>query len=220
MSLASLVIRVLLSGLMGGLIGLEREIHGCAAGLRTHILVSIGSALFMVSSIYMSIGYGHLGTVDPSRIAAGIVTGIGFLGAGAIIRYGWSIRGLTTAASIWTVAAIGMSVGAGLYMPAAVTTIVVVAVLFLSRIEDFMESRMQSSTLAVAVSMDRKTGLEEVKSIIEVYGGRIKRISSEDIAGGKSRRFLFDVLVYYSAHRRDIISDIASLPGIEEVEFK
>ncbi len=220
MELSTLVVRILLSGLMGALVGLEREIHGCAAGLRTHILVSIGSALFMISSIYMSVSYSHLGQVDPSRIAAGIVTGIGFLGAGAIIRYGWSIRGLTTAASIWTVAAIGMAVGAGLYTPAAVTTVVVVAVLFLSRIEEFMESRMQSSTLVVAVNLDKKTGLDEVKSIVEVYGGRIKRISSEDIAGGKSRRFLFDVLVYYSAHRGDIVSDIASLPGVEEVEFK
>jgi len=220
MELSTLVIRILLSGLLGALVGLEREIHGCAAGLRTHILVSIGSALFMISSIFMSIGYSHLGQVDPSRIAAGIVTGIGFLGAGAIIRYGWSIRGLTTAASIWTVAAIGMAVGAGLYTPAAVTTIVVVVVLFLSRIEEFMESRMQSSTLAVAVNLDKKTGLDEVKSIIEVYGGRIKKISSEEASGGKSRRFLFDVLVYYSAHRRDILSDIASLPGVEEVEFR
>lgn len=220
MALATLVIRILLSGLMGGLIGLEREIHGCAAGLRTHILVSIGSALFMISSIYMSVGYSHLGTVDPSRIAAGVVTGIGFLGAGAIIRYGWSIRGLTTAASIWTVAAIGMAVGSGLYMPAAVTTIVVVAVLFLSRIEDFMTARVKSNTLAVAVNLDKKTGLDEVKSIIEVYGGRIRKISSEDMAGGRSRRFLFDVLVYYSARRRDIVSDIASLPGVEEVEFR
>ncbi|MFH1552492.1 MAG: MgtC/SapB family protein, partial [Candidatus Omnitrophota bacterium] len=111
MSSLVILLRILMSALFAGCIGIEREIHGRAAGLRTHILVCVGSTLFMLTSIMVCVNYGHIGQVDPSRIAAGVVTGIGFLGAGAIIRYGASIHGLTTAASIWAVAAVGLAVG-------------------------------------------------------------------------------------------------------------
>jgi len=135
----SIIVRILVAAILGAAVGLEREVHGRAAGLRTHILVCVGSALFMVTSILMSSYHGPMGQVDPSRIAAGVVTGIGFLGAGAIIRSGSGIRGLTTAASIWVIAAIGIAAGAGMYVAAIVTTAVVVVVLFLSRIEEKME---------------------------------------------------------------------------------
>ncbi|MDD3088518.1 MAG: MgtC/SapB family protein [Candidatus Omnitrophica bacterium] len=219
MPIIVVTVRVLLACLMGGLVGLEREIHGCAAGLRTHILVTIGSALFMLVSIFMPVGFGDLGAVDPSRIAANVVTGIGFLGAGAIIRYGWSIRGLTTAASIWAVAAIGLAVGSGMYIPAAITTTVVLAVLFLSRFEDTMESNMHKEVLTVTISSESIKGFDEVKNIVEVYGGKIRKISSEDVNGGKSRRFILDVMVYYSMRRKDMVSDIAVLSGIQEVNI-
>ena len=146
MEIGVIAVRIILSAVLGGLVGLERQIHGRAAGLRTHILVSVGSGLFMLVSILVSSSYGHLGSVDPSRIAAGVVTGIGFLGAGAIIRYESNIKGLTTAASIWAVAAIGLAAGAGLYAPALITTVVVVAVLILSRLEERMELKGDSKT--------------------------------------------------------------------------
>jgi putative Mg2+ transporter-C (MgtC) family protein len=107
-------------------IGFERELRDREAGIRTHLLVSLGSALFTIVSAYgfhefLTSG-GNIVRTDPSRIAAQIVTGIGFLGAGAIIRSGLSVRGLTTAATLWVVAAIGMACGAGYYWPAAATT--------------------------------------------------------------------------------------------------
>ena len=139
MPLEVILLRLLLSTVMAAAIGIEREIHRRAAGLRTHILVSLGSTLFMMTSISVAMSYGVAGDADPSRIAAGVVTGIGFLGAGAIIRYGSSIKGLTTAASIWVVAAIGLAVGAGVYWAAAITTALSVAVLVLSRLEERME---------------------------------------------------------------------------------
>jgi len=139
MGLIDMTVRIVLAAVLGALVGLERQIHGRAAGLRTHILVSVGSSLFMVVSILVSETYGHMGTVDPARIAAGVVTGIGFLGAGAIIRSGNSITGLTTAASVWTISAIGLTSGAGFYAPAVITTLVVVVVLILSRLEERME---------------------------------------------------------------------------------
>lgn len=125
-----LVLRLLLASGLGAAVGYERERAGKPAGLRTHILISLGAALFTLVSIY---GFGAT-TNDASRIAAGVVTGIGFIGAGAIIHGGEGIvAGLTTAASIWTAAAIGLAVGTGMYLLAIVATILVLIVLILPR---------------------------------------------------------------------------------------
>jgi putative Mg2+ transporter-C (MgtC) family protein len=122
-----MVLRLLLAATLGAIIGFQRERAGKAAGLRTHILICVGAALFTIASLY-GFGFG----VDPSRVAAGIVTGIGFLGAGAILhRQGGIVEGLTTAATIWAVAGIGLAVGAGLYLVSAVTMVITLAVLFL-----------------------------------------------------------------------------------------
>jgi putative Mg2+ transporter-C (MgtC) family protein len=123
--------RLLLASLLGSIIGLERERRLWAAGLRTHMLVCVGSCLIMIVSTYGF--FDILGTaniiLDPSRIAAQVVSGIGFLGAGAILLRGDIIRGLTTAASIWAVAGIGLAVGAGLYLAACFTTILIIIIL-------------------------------------------------------------------------------------------
>ena len=110
---------------LGAAVGVERELRDREAGIRTHLLVALGAALFTIVGAY---GFG--GSADPTRIAAQIVTGIGFLGAGAIIRDGLSVRGLTTAASLWIVAAIGMSAGAGYYWPAVAGTAITIFALW------------------------------------------------------------------------------------------
>jgi putative Mg2+ transporter-C (MgtC) family protein len=116
--------RLVLASLLGLAVGFEREIHGHPAGMRTHLLVSLGSAAFTILGVFF---FSSPGTqTDPSRIAAQIVTGIGFLGAGAILKYGTSVRGLTTAASLWATAAVGMAAGAGAWLVAIVTTVLVV----------------------------------------------------------------------------------------------
>ena len=123
-----IIVRLLLAATLGAIIGYQRERHGKAAGLRTNLLISVGSALFTLTSIY---GFGI--TSDPSRVAAGIVTGVGFLGAGAIIRRagGQEVGGLTTAATIWAVAAIGLTAGAGLYLLSVVAAALILVVLLL-----------------------------------------------------------------------------------------
>jgi len=108
-----MILRLVLGFLAGGLIGLERSSRRQVAGLRTHILIATGATLLMLLSIYIPQQFNPQGNNDPGRIAAQVVSGIGFLGAGAIIRLGNSIRGLTTAASLWFVAAVGLAVGAG-----------------------------------------------------------------------------------------------------------
>ena len=131
-----IVLRLVSSIVFGGLIGLERQIHRRTAGLRTHILVSLGSCLIMLTSIYVFDIYNGSAPVDPSRIAAGVITGIGFLVAGTIIREKENVRGLTTAASLWVVAAIGLSVGCGFYKAGLYTSILAfVVLLFLRHIE-------------------------------------------------------------------------------------
>ena len=125
-----MVIRLLAAAGLGAAIGYQREKAGKPAGLRTHVLIAVGAALFTVASVY---GFGPAG--DMSRVAAGVVAGIGFIGAGAIIHRGAGdiVGGLTTAATIWAVAAIGLAAGAGLYLVAGVTTGVTLVVLFLPR---------------------------------------------------------------------------------------
>jgi putative Mg2+ transporter-C (MgtC) family protein len=135
-----IAVRLVVASLLGAGIGLEREIHDHPAGMRTHLLVAVGSAVFTVVSIFGFVdvlGAGQGTPVDPSRVAAQIVTGIGFLGAGAILKFGTTVRGLTTAASLWTVAAIGMAAGAADYILAAVGTAIVVFSLWpLNWVED------------------------------------------------------------------------------------
>lgn len=133
--------KLLLAAVLGGMIGLEREIHGRPAGFRTHLLVSLGSCLFVITSIHFYTLFGNFSGnqpvgVDPGRVAAQVVTGIGFLGAGAIIREKFSVRGLTTAACLWVAAAIGVSCGTGLFgLSITVTLISLASLLFLKRVE-------------------------------------------------------------------------------------
>ena len=128
-----MIVRLLLTLVLSGLIGLERQVHRRDAGLRTHILVALGSCLIMLTSLYVFDIYKDQVALDPVRIAAGVVTGIGFLGAGTIIREPDGVRGLTTAASLWVVAGIGLAVGVGFNRVAIYTTILVLIVLHFLR---------------------------------------------------------------------------------------
>jgi putative Mg2+ transporter-C (MgtC) family protein len=155
---SEVLLRVILAGVFGGAIGAEREIREREAGLRTHMLVSIGAALFTLVSAYGFSDFRFSNasgiTYDPTRIAAQVVTGIGFLGAGAIIRQGLSVRGLTTAASLWVVAAIGIATGAGYYSGALITTVVVLVSLWPLRIIAFrLFERVRPGELRLEVEL-------------------------------------------------------------------
>jgi len=131
---SQVVLRLFLAAVLGGVIGFERQKHNKRiAGLRTHILVTVGSSLIMLVSIYIFEAYAGKAPVDPARIAAGVVTGIGFLGAGTIIRSGENVQGLTTAASLWTVSGIGLAVGCGFYIAGCTASIIALATLYLLR---------------------------------------------------------------------------------------
>jgi len=138
-----LALRLSLGLALGAAIGIERELHRQPAGFRTHSLVALGAALFTIISAYGFIG----DAIDPTRITAQIVSGIGFIGAGTILQHRGNIRGLTTAASLWAVAAIGMAAGAGMVVMAVVGTVLILVVLAVfDRIEAFARRRMNQST--------------------------------------------------------------------------
>jgi putative Mg2+ transporter-C (MgtC) family protein len=150
-----LLLRLGAAALLGSLIGLDRQRLDKSAGLRTHMLVSVGSALVMIVSAYGFDGVLAPGRVvlDPSRVAAQVVSGIGFLGAGAILRKNQSVHGLTTAASIWTVAAVGLAAGGGLYLAATSATILILIILAaIKPLEDRLLGHDRKRTLTIVAS--------------------------------------------------------------------
>ncbi len=146
--ISTVALRLLAAFVLGGVIGLERERRDRPAGLRTHILVTVGAALVMMLSRLVA---GE--DFDPGRIAAGVVTGIGFLGAGTIIRYGADVHGLTTAATIWAASAVGLTVGIGSYSAAVVATaIIFVTLTALRRLERYIGGVTAEQYIAVQLS--------------------------------------------------------------------
>ncbi len=169
-----IIIRLLLAFALGGIIGFEREIHGRVAGLRTHILVCIGACLIMLTSMNIFEIYKGQAQVDPARIAAGVITGIGFLGAGTIIRFKASVRGLTTAASLWVAAAIGLAVGSGFYTGAYTTTgLALASLLLLSKVERRIIKRAWFRVLEVTTSGESEQ-LKKIRNILSDYSIEIK----------------------------------------------
>jgi putative Mg2+ transporter-C (MgtC) family protein len=198
-SFSTVLLKIVVAGLLGGLIGLERDIHGRPAGLRTHILVSIGSALFMIVSLHIYDKYSGMSAdsilkIDPGRIAAQIITGIGFLGAGAIMKSGVNIKGLTTAGSIWVSAGVGMASGISFYMPAFVTTAVaLVTLIFLSKLE-----RMYLKDLyrQLRVKTDNRANvIDDIISQIEKCGISIDNYEYTKNIEGNLTELLFTVRV-------------------------
>ena len=168
-----LVLQLVLATLLGGAIGFERELSGKPAGLRTNILICVGATLFTVLSVRLSAGHG-----DPARVAAQILTGVGFIGAGTILHARGSVTGLTSAATIWVVAAIGMAVGAEAYTEALGATLLVMLVLQgLGWLERFVGRQSTMSHLTVHAKPEAAT-LEELETLVQRTGLGIVRSES------------------------------------------
>lgn len=178
MSFWDMVLRLVVSVILGGLIGMERETHGRPAGLRTHTLVCIGSTLFTICS-YVIAGPHN----DPGRIAAQIVTGVGFLGAGTIIHQGNVVRGLTTAASIWAVAAIGLAVGIGSWTMmslAMVASVLVVLTLYLmGRLDRYLMATHDERLLSITTGREPER-LCEILRLVAEHNARLRSVDTHD----------------------------------------
>lgn len=160
------LVRIVFSFILGMLIGIERETHHQPAGMRTHILICIGSTVVMLISIFIPQTFTNFQNGDPGRIAAQVVSGIGFLGAGAILKFGTDVKGLTTAASIWTMAAIGLAVGAGMFV---IAIIGVVVVLFALTIMDVFEKKVFKERTLRKIELvvkKRNSDLHTIKNLL------------------------------------------------------
>ena len=178
--------RLATAAVLGGAIGFERERQLWAAGIRTHMLVSVGACLVMIVSAY---GFQHVLSephviLDPSRVAAQVVSGIGFLGAGAILLRGEVVRGLTTAASTWAVAAVGLAAGGGLYFAATIATAIILAILAgLKPIEEAYRARAQACTLS-AVAEPGVITAGNLKKLLGLRMSKVRRVMITDVDGG------------------------------------
>lgn len=217
---AVLVFRLVVAATLGAAIGLEREIHEHPAGMRTHLLVALGSAIFTELSIYGFVGLSTGGpstAPDPTRIAAQIVSGIGFLGAGAIIKYGISIRGLTTAASLWAVAAIGLAAGAGSWVIASFGTGIVVLSLWpLNRVA--LRLRGQGRRIVhLRLVLGRLELLGTVTSDLVAQGAEIAGIQSQRLGKGRYEVVL-DLRLAPGSDQQRLIAAVTELPDVEVAE--
>jgi putative Mg2+ transporter-C (MgtC) family protein len=214
--------RIVVAAALGGAVGLERELRDHDAGFRTHMLVAIGSALFTIVSAYAFRGFltggGSVVRADPTRIAAQIVTGIGFLGAGAIIRQGVSVRGLTTAATLWVVAAIGMATGAGYYGGALITTAVVLVSLWPLRIlTRRMTSRLRTDANRLIAQLPTGTSPGPLIDELESLGGRVEAV---EISHEADRRMVvLDVTMPPRADPPRVIARIGELRDVLDVRW-
>ena len=216
---ADLAVRMLIAAVLGAAIGLEREIHDHPAGMRTHLLVSLGSAIFTILSIFGFVGIGESGlaSVDPTRIAAQVVSGIGFLGAGAILKYGTSIRGLTTAASLWTTAAIGMAAGAGEWLIAGVGTFIVVFSLWpLNALVARLHSP-RGRSIKLRLEVGRLEALGDVSRLLADRRVEMSGINSQRIGKGRYEVEL-ELRLPVAVRQQDVIGAITAIPDVELME--
>jgi putative Mg2+ transporter-C (MgtC) family protein len=206
--------RVALAAALGGAIGLERELDEKSAGLRTHVLVALGSALFTLVSAYgfrdFLVNGGSVVRADPSRIAAQIVTGIGFLGAGVIFRQGFTVRGLTTAASLWLVAAVGMAAGAGYWSAALIAT--GAGLLSLGPLE-WAKARIVPRRAGHVLSIQ----LDDGASAGAVLEG-LERLARVDGLRRDGSSLEIEVAVH-DRGRAEVLAEVGELPGVREVRW-
>lgn len=191
----AMLLRLLVACLLGGIIGFEREHVHRPAGLRTHILVCVGSALVMITSEFIYDRYAMHVNIDPARLGAQVISGIGFLGAGTIIKEGVSVKGLTTAASLWAVSCIGIAVGIGFYSGAMIATIMIFLVLgVIKSTQDKFVS--QKYTRIFIHTQIKKGKVKELTDLIESLGVKVKKVDfmSSEKAGEMVLRFTINFI--------------------------
>lgn len=214
---SDMLIKLLLSCVLGGMIGLERESVNRPAGFRTHMLVSIGSTLVMMINGIMISAYGDIVNLDPGRFGAAVISGIGFLGAGTIIKEGNSVKGLTTAASLWTVACIGLAIGAGYYAISVVTslTVLIILELFARMEKSIIKKRRQ---LIIRIVSENIPG--QIGKIGDVTGYHKCLIQDIDLDHQSDQAAVITLALKYpkSFDLTALMDDLSALSGLKSVE--
>lgn len=216
-----MVLRLLLGAFLGGVVGYERYTHGRPAGFRTHLIVCMASVLIMIVSIdfhYLTRHYPEYIRIDPSRIAAGAITGIGFLGAGVIIKTGFTVQGLTTAACLWIVSAIGLAVGGGFYLPGIIATfITVIALWFLREVERKIE---KLSYRYVDITADRADREKEIEEVLKEARAGIANIDYEYDRPDNRFKYTIMISVDDRVDLKGMIRRLGEISGISKISIK
>jgi len=215
LNLLSIIVRIVLAILIGGVLGLERERKNRPAGFRTYILVCLGAALVMMTNQYV---YYNYATGDPVRMGAQVISGIGFLGAGTIIRNGSSVKGLTTAASIWVVACIGLATGMGFYFGATIATVIIFLCLaHIKKLSGFYDSKKISLTVTSETGMINNI----IDTMEKIFSENSIKVNTFSISSKKDScsEILFHLTMNDSVNPTSVLSNIYSLPGILSVNL-
>jgi putative Mg2+ transporter-C (MgtC) family protein len=217
-----IILRLLLGTLLGGIIGFERQTHGRPAGFRTQLLVCVACVLLMIisenyNSVHRNVTEAYL-RLDPTRIAAGAMTGVGFLGAGVIVKTGVSVQGLTTAACIWIVAAIGLAVGTGQYIAAVTGSVITFISLWMLRI---VETKIPRLTYRYITLVTDESGDENaISSLFKERGFDVSKMDYEIALTEKERRFIFTVASRNIISMKEILDKVSSLHYVKKLTIK
>lgn len=216
---AQIIFRLLLAICFGSLIGIEREHAHRPAGLRTHILVCVGACLIMLTAEYVYFQYHQFSpNMDVTRLGAQVISGIGFLGAGTIIRNGSSVKGLTTAASIWAVGCIGLATGIGFYFGATIATIIIFLCLaYIKKVSNFYDNKK----LSLVITSDQKVAKNIVDSIEKNFSKNQLKINelSIDTQENNICEISFQLQLQSSLNTTSVLTSIYSLPGVNSVKI-
>ncbi len=216
-----IILRILVGALLGAVIGFERERDSQPAGLRTHMILVVGATLAMVLSVNLGYLFARPGTpADPARLAAQVISGIGFLGAGAILRYGFNVKGLTTATSLWTMAIVGMAVGAGYYLVSVFTTALMLVVLALLNV---IEKRFvrKPITRFITIQADYRKGV--VKSIRQTVQEFSEDLVSFNIQKHvKNKRLRIQVMTRISRDQKleELVETLSDVDGVRNLKVE
>jgi putative Mg2+ transporter-C (MgtC) family protein len=216
-----IILRVLLGAVLGAIVGFERERQDQPAGLRTHIILVIGATLAMVLSVNLGYLFARPGTpADPARLAAQVISGIGFLGAGAILRYGFTVKGLTTATSLWTMAIVGMTVGAGYYVVGVVTTVLMLVVLTLLNI---IENRWVRTSVSRFLSIEasyKKGVVKNIRHIIEEFSDSVGSFNIQKSVKDKRLRIQIVARIPRDQTLEELIDTLSDINGVRNLRVE
>ncbi len=214
--LPEILLRIGLSMLLGGVIGFERERDNQPAGLRTHIILVLGSCLAMILSIEIA----HRANTDPARLAAQVISGIGFLGAGAILRYGFNVKGLTTATTLWTMAIVGLVLGAGYIWVAVITTALMLIVLSLLNVIEKRFVRINIVRNMVINLHDGKGVIREVRKTVQRLADKVLAFSVQKSV--KNNQIRLDVTARFNRGEKleNLVEEISEIEGVRSLKIE
>jgi putative Mg2+ transporter-C (MgtC) family protein len=216
-----IILRVLVGAALGGVIGFERERQDQPAGLRTHMILVTGATLAMILSVNLGFKFARPGTpADPARLAAQVISGIGFLGAGAILRYGYNVKGLTTATSLWTMAIVGMTVGAGYYLVAVVTTGLMLLVLTVINI---IEKRFVRTSISRYITIEadyHKGTVKHIRRIVQEFSDSLASFNIQKAIKNKRLRIQIVARIARDQALEDLIEVLSDVEGVRSLKVE